>query len=106
MISSRFLTGALASLSLIACAHAQTGTALVRHAPILNGTIEGSIQQMKGESVTVGHADVITGDLLVPGKPTVQVNGTPTFGGTIVGGGAANAIECIGIPGRSGCLEV
>ena len=31
----------------------------------------------------------ITGDLLVPGSPGVQVSGSPTFGGTLIGTGAA-----------------
>lgn len=62
--------------------------ALVRHAPALNGSIDGSVQQMAPESVTLnGHA-AITGSLLVPGSPSVQLNGHPAFGGTVPGAGA------------------
>ncbi len=70
---------------------AQTsGTALVRHAPTLNGGfIEGSVQQMLPESVTLNGTGVITGDLLVPGSPTVRLNGKPTYGGTLDADGSA-----------------
>lgn len=61
----------------------------VRHAPALNGSgrIEGSVQQLLGESVTLNGGFTLTGDLLVPGTPNVQINGNPTFSGTIVGTG-------------------
>ena len=55
--------------------------ALVSHAPAVNGTINGSVQQMNGESVTLNSGANITGDLQVPGTPTVQLNGTPTYSG-------------------------
>src|SRR4051812_22166319 len=61
---------------------AQTGTALVRHAPSVNGNIQGSVQQMLGESVTFNSGANVTGNLLVIGSPTVQLNGSPTYGGT------------------------
>src|SRR5262245_55599933 len=63
----------------------------VRHAPLLNGPgrIEGSVQQLLGENVTLNGGFAITGDLLVPGKPTLQINGTPIFAGTIAGAGNA-----------------
>lgn len=41
-----------------------------------------------GESTVVNGGAVVTGDLHVPGKPTVQLNGTPTFGGVIEGTGS------------------
>jgi hypothetical protein len=69
---------------------AQTGTLLVRHAPSLNGTINGAVRQMSGESVTLNSGTTITGHLLVPGVPMLKLNGSPvTFGGTVVGTGAA-----------------
>jgi RHS repeat-associated protein len=64
-------------------------SAKVRHGINMNGTVEGSVQQMTGESVTLNGGAVITNDLLVPGSPTVRLNGHPSFGGTIVGTGSA-----------------
>jgi len=65
------------------------GTALVRHAPALNGTVEGSIHQMSAESTTLNGGARVTGDLFVPGTPTVRLNGSPTYGGTQDGPGSA-----------------
>ncbi len=67
---------------------AQTGTALVRHAPTLNGRVEGSVQVMTAENVTLNGGAYVEGDLLLPGTPTVQLNGNPTYGGTLDGTGA------------------
>jgi hypothetical protein len=63
--------------------------AMVRHAPSLNGRVEGSVRQLQGESVTLNSGAVVTSNLLVPGTPSVQINGTVTFGGTVQGGGSA-----------------
>ena len=65
-----------------------TITALVRHAPTLDGDIDGSLQVLLGESITLNSSAGISGDLLVVGKPTVQLNGHPTFGGVHDGTGA------------------
>jgi hypothetical protein len=64
----------------------------VRHAPSLNGNgrIEGSVQQLLGENVTLNGGFTLTGDLLVPGTPTLRVNGNPTFAGTIAGTGSTS----------------
>ncbi|HEX6625223.1 MAG TPA: hypothetical protein VF064_16035, partial [Pyrinomonadaceae bacterium] len=60
--------------------------AVVRHAPVLDGgRVEGALWQLSGESVTLDGTDVITSDLLVPGSPTVNVGGSPSFGGTVEG---------------------
>ena len=61
----------------------------VRHAPVLNGNgvIEGSLQQLLGENATLNGGFTMTGDWLVPGTPTLRVNGNSTFAGTIVGPG-------------------
>ncbi|MES2569380.1 MAG: hypothetical protein V4710_04920, partial [Verrucomicrobiota bacterium] len=69
---------------------AETGRALVRHVPAVNGNglIEGSVQQMLGESLSLNGGATITSDLLVPGTPTLQLNGKPSFGGTIQGTGS------------------
>ena len=73
--SRALLCGALFFLPIIS--RAQTGTALVQHAPSVNGAIQGSVQQMAGESVTLNGGANITGDLLVPGTPPVQLNRDP-----------------------------
>jgi autotransporter-associated beta strand protein len=62
--------------------------ALVRHAPLLNSSVvQGSIEQMLGEDVTLAGSSVINGDLLVPGTPTVVLNNNPNYGGTLDGSG-------------------
>jgi len=61
----------------------------VRHAPNLNGNgrIEGSLQQLLGENVTFNGGFTMTGDLLVPGTPTLRLNGQPAVAGTVAGTG-------------------
>jgi hypothetical protein len=82
------------TLGWVAAAPAQpTNLAVtVRHAPSLNGNgrIEGSLQQLLGENVTLNGGFTMTGDLLVPGTPTLRVNGNPTFAGTIAGTGGTS----------------
>lgn len=63
--------------------------AVVRHAPNLNGRVEGSVQMLTGEYINLNSGSVIAGDLLVPGMPRVQVNGTPKYQGTQDGTGSA-----------------
>ena len=64
--------------------------ALVNHAPAINsGVVEGSIRQMLGENVALNGSATITGDLFAPGLPNVILNGSPNYGGTLDGGGAA-----------------
>ncbi|MBV9923928.1 MAG: PKD domain-containing protein, partial [Acidobacteria bacterium] len=62
-------------------------TAIVRHAPSVNGRIEGSVQMLTGEYVNLNSGNVITSDLLVPGTPSIQINGTPGYQGTVDGTG-------------------
>ena len=62
--------------------------AQVRHAPTLNGTVEGSVQQMLGETVTINGGAVVTKDLLVMGSPSVRLNGNPIYFGTLDGAGS------------------
>jgi len=81
---------ALYLASALFCAAQTTGTALVRHAPTLNGSIDGSVQQMLGEAVTFNGGAVVTGDLLVPGTPTVRLNGQPAYAGTVDGSGSTS----------------
>jgi hypothetical protein len=64
--------------------------AIVRKGFTLNSArIEGSVQQLNAESTILNGGAVITGDLLIPGIPSVILNGTPTFGGVITGTGTA-----------------
>ncbi len=63
--------------------------ALVNHAPTFNSAqLEGSLQQMLGESVTLNGSTNFVGDLLVPGTPNVVLNGSPNYGGTLDGSGS------------------
>lgn len=88
--ASSVLRAAIGALFITAASLiAQTGTALVRHAPNLSGSVEGSVQLLLGESVTLGGTATLTGDLLVPGTPTIQVNGSAHSGGTVDGSGSA-----------------
>jgi rhamnogalacturonan endolyase len=66
-----------------------TITALVRHAPTLNGSLDGSLQVLLPESIALNGNAGIAGDLLVPGMPTLKLNGHPDFVGTVDGSGAA-----------------
>lgn len=69
---------------------AQSATAAwVRHAPVLEGTVTGSLQLMIGESVKFDSAATITGDLLVPGNPALRLSGSgASIGGTAAGTGS------------------
>lgn len=60
-----------------------TATALVRHAPTLNGTLDGSLQLATGEAFALNSNARATGDMFVPGTPVVHLNGTPSYGGTV-----------------------
>ncbi len=60
-----------------------TITALVRHAPSLNGDIDGSVQMLLGENVALNGGAGVYRDLLAPGTPQVVLNGTPDYGGTL-----------------------
>jgi alpha-tubulin suppressor-like RCC1 family protein len=70
-----------------ACA-ADAPSALVRHAPVLEGRVEGSLQMMTGEDTTLDCGAIVTGDLLVPGRPTVRIDGRPEYEGTRDGAGS------------------
>ena len=64
--------------------------ALVRRAPSLEGRVEGSVQMMTGEDFTLECSAAVIGDLLVPGRPTVRVNGGSDYRGTLDGTGATS----------------
>ncbi len=80
------LTGPATSPQAVVSSQAEL--AAVRHAPVLNGRIEGSARQLLGENVTFNSGGAVTGDLLVPGTPTVKLNGSPNYGGTTNGTGS------------------
>jgi rhamnogalacturonan endolyase len=54
-------------------------TVLVRHAPRIDGHLDGSFQMLTGEDVTLNGAALVSGDMLVPGTPTLRLNGHPTL---------------------------
>lgn len=59
------------------------GVAETKLGPLLNGgsRVEGSVQLLTGSSFNLNGGAVITGDMLVPGIPTVTVNGNPILPG-------------------------
>ncbi len=72
-------------------AQAQTNMAAkVKYAPSVNGRIEGSAWQFQGEGLNFNSGATITGSLFVPGTPGLNVNGSPTFGGTITNTGSSS----------------
>jgi hypothetical protein len=82
----------LAALQFQAATLAETNIAVVvRHGVSLNGPgrIEGSMQQLLGEGSTFNSGFVLSGDFYVPGTPSLILNGSPTFSGTVAGDGSA-----------------
>jgi autotransporter-associated beta strand protein len=69
-----------------------TITGLVRHAPTMNGSIDGSLQVLLPESFALNGQSFVAGDLLVPGTPTIRLNGHPTLVGTLDGPGSATPL--------------
>ncbi|MGH7937131.1 MAG: hypothetical protein ACRD5Z_24930, partial [Bryobacteraceae bacterium] len=71
---------------------AQTNSpnAVVRHGLTLNGRAEGNCQQLIGEAATFNSSATLLGDFLVPGTPTIKINGHPTWSGQITGDGSAS----------------
>jgi uncharacterized Zn-binding protein involved in type VI secretion len=60
-------------------------TALVGKLAMVAGRSDGSIHVIAPGDITLAGGAVITGDLLVPGSPSVRVNGdSAVFGGVIV----------------------
>ncbi|HEY4248256.1 MAG TPA: rhamnogalacturonan lyase B N-terminal domain-containing protein [Lacunisphaera sp.] len=66
-----------------------TITALVRHAPVFNGIVDGSVQMLLPENLTLNGSASLSGDLLVPGTPALKLNGSPMLAGTKNGPGVA-----------------
>lgn len=63
----------------------------MQHAPTINGTarIDGSVQQLLGEALTLNGSAQISADLRVPGSPRVVQNGASLIGATATGAGSA-----------------
>ncbi len=57
--------------------------------PQINGLVEGSLQTLSTNQLSLNSGATITGDLLVRGTPDVVLNGNPDFQGTILEGGSA-----------------
>lgn len=64
-------------------------TALVRHAPVVRGGIDGSMQVLTPESIALSGDAWMSGDLLVPGTPAVKLHGAAMIAGLAEDGGAA-----------------
>lgn len=62
---------------------AESGTVWVRHAPVIRGRIDGSVQVMANEEITLSGAAAVTGDLRVPGRPAVKVSGAANWGALV-----------------------
>lgn len=69
-----------------------TGTALVRHPPVLNGNavVFGSIRVSEAEPMTLNGSVRISGDLELPGRPAIRIHGRPSLGGIIDGEGSVS----------------
>ncbi|HSI85600.1 MAG TPA: LamG domain-containing protein, partial [Candidatus Methylacidiphilales bacterium] len=66
--------------------------AIVKHRPQINGRLDGSVQQLLPEDVTLNSGATVTGDLLIPGVPQLTQNGSTnqiTFSGIKTGTGTA-----------------
>jgi len=79
-------------ITFAASAGAQNVAVTVRHSSAYNGQsrVEGSVQQLLGETVSIQGGAVLTEDLLVPGTPSVQVSGNATLQGTLPGTGSSS----------------
>ena len=64
-------------------------TVFVRHAPTINGLVDGSVQVVLPENVTLNGGAAVASDLLLPGTPAIQLNGAPLYAGEVNGPGAA-----------------
>lgn len=66
-----------------------TVTVLVRHAPTLSSMIDGSAQLLRPENLLLKGGAALSGDLLLPGTPNLQFNGSPAYVGVKDGPGLA-----------------
>lgn len=79
-----------------------TTTALVRRAPSIAGGVDGSIQVLTGQNITLAGNAWISGDLLVPGTPTLNLSGLPTIAGTLDESGSTSPSDyAVNLGGRA-----
>jgi hypothetical protein len=62
---------------------------LVRYAPTISSIVDGSMQVLMPESFTLKGGAVLSGDVLLLGKPSLVLNGSPTYAGLKYGPGLA-----------------
>lgn len=64
---------------------------LLNHSPNLNsGNVQGTIEVLLSENFALNGNLNFNGNLLVPGTPTIKLNGHPTYGGTLDGTGSTS----------------
>ena len=63
--------------------------ALVKNAPSINGTVQGDVQVMLGQGFSFNSNAQVTGNVFVLGTPTVQINGSPQYSGTVNASGTS-----------------
>jgi RHS repeat-associated protein len=86
----RWLGLALVALLAANVAAQSNPNAVVRHGLVLNGRLEGNCQQLTGEAAVFNSPSNLVGDFLVPGTPTIHVNGTVFWGGQTTGTGSTS----------------
>jgi PKD repeat protein len=69
------------------------GTAQIRHASIIQGTVHGSVHQMAAEPLTLKGSASVAGDLLVPGSPTLQLKESAYVGEVVAGTGGTSPVH-------------
>lgn len=81
---------ATVTINVIAAENDGCGTAIVRHAAVLNGQagIEGSLHVLLPESMQLNGQAYIAHDLLMAGTPNIRLNGPAMIGAIINGAGA------------------
>lgn len=66
----------------------QPEAAATNHASNIKGRVDGSLRQLLRENFKLNRGAVVTGDLFVPGTPSVRLSGNPNYGGAIDGTGS------------------
>lgn len=75
---------------------------VVRHGPAINGLLDGSVQVLLAESFALNGNSSVSGDVLVPGTPSLVLNGQPLLAGVLdASGDAAPATATITLNGGS-----
>ncbi len=83
-----------------------TDAVISRTAPTINsGRIEGTLRVLKAEAFAIAASTQITGDVFLPGTPSIQLNSGAQHSGTIDDGGPSSpgyAVSLMGVklPGK------